>query len=63
VKVSPSPIETTSAAFEGLMPSQGNAKYVNEAGGNIYGDSRINWEANPALNHCANPSLSPMGCR
>ena len=47
-------------AVDGLMPSQGNAQYLNEAGGNIYGDSRINPNANPLINPDANPRINPM---
>ena len=58
-------------AVDGLMPSQGNAQYLNEAGGNLYGDSNVNWRADPnlnweadsSLNACADPLTSPMGCR
>ena len=45
-------------AVDGLMPSQGNAQYRNEAGGNLYGDSNVNWRADPNLNWEADPNLN-----
>ena len=58
-------------AVDGLMPSQGNAQYLNEAGGNIYGDSRYNIDADPGYNInadpryniFADPKYSINGCR
>ena len=47
-------------AVDGLMPSQGNAQYLNEAGGNIYGDSTFNPMADPSFNPMADPSFNPM---
>ena len=54
---------TTFFAVEGLTPSQGTPKYFNEAGGNIYGDSRFNVDADPRFNSCANPRFSINGSR
>ncbi len=37
-----------------------NAKYLNSAGGNIFGNSDINPMANPNVNPMANPNVNPM---
>ncbi|AII48640.1 hypothetical protein KR52_05725 [Synechococcus sp. KORDI-52] len=47
-------------AVEALMPRQGNAQWLNEAGGNIYGDSNINPNADPTINPMADPFINPM---
>lgn len=52
-------------AVEALMPRQGNAQWLNEAGGNIYGDSNIKPNADPTINPMADPTISPCelyGC-
>ena len=33
-------------------------RWVNSEGGNLYGDSNLNWKANPDLNWKANPDLN-----
>lgn len=33
-------------------------QWVNEAGGNIYGDSNLNWQANPKMNWKADPRMN-----
>ena len=35
------------------------AQWVNERGGNIYGDSRINPDADPRINPDADPRINP----
>ena len=65
-------IAATAISFCGvLLPNTGvNAGYLNEAGGNLYGDSDINPMADPDINPmadpdinpCADPDISPMGC-
>lgn len=42
-------------AIEALAPPQGSAQWLNEAGGNIYGDSRYNIDADPPYNVDADP--------
>ncbi len=71
----------SSLALSGLLFSsiQVDAGYRNKAGGNLYGDSDLNWKADPDLNWkadpdlnwkadpdlnpCADPDLYPMGCQ
>jgi len=47
---------------DALLPQQASAQYLNEAGGNIYGNSRYNSQANPRWNSCADPRYSINGC-
>ena len=42
-------------AIEASMPLLGHAQWLNEAGGNIYGDSRYNIDADPRYNIDADP--------
>ena len=46
---------TSLFAVEALVPSQGSAQWLNEAGGNIYGDSRYDLDADPRYNLDADP--------
>ena len=41
-----------------LNPFGVNAGYRNSAGGNVYGDSDLNWKADPNLNWKADPDLN-----
>jgi hypothetical protein len=50
---------TLSVAAEMHLDDQG--RWVNEAGGNIYGDSRFNIDADPRFNIDADPSFSIDG--
>ena len=44
-----------------LNPFEVNAGYRNSAGGNVYGNSDLNWKVDPNLNWKADPDLNPMG--
>ena len=46
-------------AVDVLMPVHAYAQYLNSAGGNIYGDSRINPNADPRINPNADPRINP----
>ncbi|MDC0303120.1 hypothetical protein OAL13_00705 [bacterium] len=47
-------------AVDGLMPRTSEAQWKNSAGGNIYGDSRVNPMADPRVNPMADPRVNPM---
>ena len=51
-------IACTSGEEAGGLVCDSDGKWVNSAGGNLYGDSRINPDANPLLNPDANPILN-----
>ena len=46
-------------AVDGLIPRTSEAQWLNEAGGNIYGDSRVNPMADPRVNPMADPRVNP----
>ena len=45
-------------AIEALAPPQGSAQWLNEAGGNIYGDSRYNIDADPHTTSTPTPDTT-----
>ena len=46
-------------AIDVLMPRTSEAQWQNSAGGNIYGDSRVNPNADPRINPMADPRINP----
>ena len=48
-------------AQKGGMHKNESGAWVNEKGGNIYGDSRFNMDADPRFNMNADPRFSPEG--
>ena len=51
-------ISCTDGDEAGGLVCDADGKWVNSAGGNLYGDSRLNPDANPLLNPDANPTLN-----
>ena len=49
---------TSGSINAGEMYQDSTGKWLNSAGGNLYGDSTLNWEADPTLNWKADPSLN-----
>lgn len=49
---------TPIVCFGGGMHQDENGSWVNEAGGNIYGDSRTNMNADPRINLDADPKVN-----
>jgi hypothetical protein len=47
-----------SAAFAQYMHQDEDGKWVNESGGNLYGDSRFNLDADPRFNLNADPRFN-----
>jgi hypothetical protein len=52
-------VVVTEANAQGMHLNK-NGAWVNERGGNIYGDSRYNANANPRFNPMADPRFNPM---
>ena len=52
---------TAFLAVNVLMPSVAEAQWRNSAGGNIYGDSRVNPMADPRVNPNADTRVNPCG--
>ena len=51
-------IISSGSAINAQMYQDSSGKWLNSAGGNLYGNSNLNWEANPNLNWKANPNLN-----
>ncbi len=51
----------SSGAGGAEMRRDEQGRWVNEAGGNPLGDSRLNLQADPAFNPRADPKFNPMG--
>ncbi len=49
------------AASLGQLHRDEAGRWLNEAGGNPFGDSRFNPMANPTFNPMADPTFNPMG--
>ena len=51
---------TTWYSYAPAQMHQENGLWLNDAKGNIYGNSQINPEANPNINPMANPIIAPI---